>query len=277
MPADSAVRPAFSKHYADPSRSRAAAARYRWLTRLGAPTPRLLTAQDARLDFEHITGHHAGPDDVPAVAALLGRLHAAAHCTSLRASIMDATVLLDDGHAIPGFAVGRTVAIRKRLATGCVPDPRFTGDQAERLIHGAAGQLAAFYKDTNLRNVLVTTGGPILVDFDDLTLAPFGYDLAKLLLTIAMTYGQLPAALIGEALAAYNRAATETSGTQIQCSLPELTDWIEIHHILTSPYLGHNGYHHSWHTLRPKKFRTRTEPQTPTESGGARWWPGQAD
>ena len=40
-----------------------------------------------------------------------------------------------------------------------------------------------------MRNVLVTPSGPALVDFDDLTLAPFGYDLAKLVVSTAMTFG----------------------------------------------------------------------------------------
>jgi hypothetical protein len=251
MPPDAPVCRVFSKDYADPSRARAAAAHQRWLTGLGAPTPRLLTVHGARIDFEHITGHHARPDDVVVVADLLGQLHAAAHHTILQTSTMDAVLVLDNGHNIPGFAAGRITTVRRRLATGSVPDPRLTGDESEELLRAASDQPAAFYKDTNVRNVLITPAGPVLVDFDDLTLAPFGYDLAKLLLTTAMTYGRVPAALIGESLAAYNRAATAIIGTHAQCGQSELAAWIEIHHILTSPYLGRNGYHHSWHTLRP--------------------------
>ncbi len=31
----------------------------------------------------------------------------------------------------------------------------------------------------------------------------------------------------------------------------QLMDWAEIHHILTSRYLGRAGYRHSWHAVRP--------------------------
>jgi hypothetical protein len=62
-----------------------------------------------------------------------------------------------------------------------------------------------------------------------------------------MTYGQLPAVLIHDALGAYNDAAIRHSG-EARCELAELANWIEIHHILTNPYLGHHGY--SWHPLR---------------------------
>jgi hypothetical protein len=250
VPPEAPVRRVFTKHYADTHRAHAAAAHHHWLTRLGAPTPRLLAVQDRRVDLEHITGHHVRPDDVPAVAELLGRLHAAAHATTSSLSTMDGALVLDGGHAVPGFVAGRIAAISRRLASGGVPDPRFTEDEAKRLLHAAADQPAAFYKDTNVRNVLITARGPVLIDFDDLTLAPFGYDLAKLLLTTAMTYGHLPTALIGTALAIYNRTTVGFAGTRVQCSLTELFVWIEIHHILTSPYFGRNGYYHSWHTLR---------------------------
>jgi len=240
----------FTKHYADPHRAGAAAAHHRWLTGLGAPTPRLLAVRGRRVDFEHITGHHVRPDDVPAVAELLGQLHAAAYRITSYMSTMDDRVL-DGRHVIPGFVACRTATIRRRLAAGSVPDPRFTGDEAEQLLQAAADQPAAFYKDTNARNVLITTDGPVLIDFDDLTLAPFGYDLAKLLLTAAMTYGPLSDGLIGTALDTYNRKATGIAGAEAQCSLPELVAWIETHHILTSPYVGRHGYNRSWHTLRP--------------------------
>jgi hypothetical protein len=42
----------------------------------------------------------------------------------------------------------------------------------------AVSRPVAFYKDTNPRNILITAAGQ-LITVDDLTLAPFGYDLAK--------------------------------------------------------------------------------------------------
>jgi len=62
---------------------------------------------------------------------------------------------------------------------------------------------------------LITPDGlPVTIDFDDLTLAPFGYDLAKLVVTLAMTYGELPGEQIAAALFAYNTDAAR------QCAAP---------------------------------------------------------
>jgi hypothetical protein len=58
-------------------------------------------------------------------------------------------------------------------------------------------------------NILITSiGRPVTVDIDDLTLAPFGYDLVKLVVTLAMTHGRLPGNALGRALGA---APTATS------------------------------------------------------------------
>jgi hypothetical protein len=242
--------PVFSKHYAESHRARAAAAHHTWLDRLGAPTPRLLALNGTQIDLEYIHGRHAGPHDIPIVAALLGRIHATAHRTALRTAAMNEAVPIKEGHTIEGFAAVRAAAIRRRLAAG-VPGPRLDPDEAETLLLSAEGQPPTFYKDTNIRNVLISATGPILVDFDDLTLAPFGYDLAKLLITTAMTYGSLPCSLIRSSLTAYNRAIRQHPGSPPACALPDLLGWIEVHHILTSPYLGRNGYRYSWHTVRP--------------------------
>src|SRR6266536_3346157 len=98
---------------------------------------------------------------------------------------------------------------------------------------------------------LITADGPIIVDADDLALAPFGYDLAKLVVTLAMTHGPLSTAAIHQALDAYNQAACRHHRGLGRVGLPTLLAWAEIHHILTSPYLGRDGYRHGWHTLRP--------------------------
>lgn len=252
MSPDHPTRPlVFSKHYTDPHRARAAAAHHTWLDRLGAPTPSLLAINGTQIDLEYIHGRHAAPDDIPTIAALLGRIHGTAHRTTLRAAAMNDAVQLGAGQTIEGFAAVRTAAIRRRLAAG-VPGPRLNPDEAEAVLNGVEGQPPVFYKDTNIRNVLISATGPVFIDFDDLTLAPFGYDLAKLLLTTAMTYGRLPAGLIRRSLAAYNRGVHQQPKSPPACVLPDLIMWIEVHHILTSPYLGRHGYQHSWHTLRPR-------------------------
>jgi hypothetical protein len=76
------------------------------------------------------------------------------------------------------------------------------------------GEPAAFYKDSNPRNFLITGDGTIFaVDTDDLTLAPFGYDLAKLIATLTMTYGEIGPAGIETAREIYNRAAARHDAT----------------------------------------------------------------
>jgi len=122
--------------------------------------------------------------------------------------------------------------------------------QAQRLIAEADGP-AAFYKDANPRNFLITPDGtPVTIDFDHLTLAPLGYDLAKLIVTTAMTHGPLPATGIAQALDAYNTAVRQHTAT-VPVTWDELMNWAEIHHILTTRYASDGRYPHLWNEVRP--------------------------
>ena len=141
------------------------------------------------------------------------------------------------GHEIPGFLGKRLAATARELESGRVPGAAFSAGEARALLHGACGGPAAFYKDANRRNFLITPAGPVTVDFDDLTLAPFGYDLAKLVVSLSMTYGALGSARITAALGAYN-AATRHLPAVMPVTREQLMAWAEIHHILTSRYLG---------------------------------------
>jgi Ser/Thr protein kinase RdoA (MazF antagonist) len=240
----------FTKHYRTTDAADRAQAHHTWLGRLGLPVPALIARRPQALVFRHIRGRHVAPADVPAAARLLGTAHAAAHRSCLHRAQLDERFPLPGVGPLEPFAAGRIPRVRQLLNQGAVPTPAFTADEAARVLSSAAGEPAAFYKDANVRNFLVTPAGIVLIDFDDLTLAPFGYDLAKLILTAAMTHGPLPAGVVDRALDAYNEH------TVIPCTPVRLSDWLEIHHILTSPYLGRNGYGHSWHTLRPEKPRT---------------------
>lgn len=95
------------------------------------------------------------------------------------------------------------------------------------------------------------SGTPALVDFDDLTLAPFGYDLAKLIVSTAMTYGTITPADIHAALDTYHRHVTAAGGPDAACPPPHLAGYAEMHHLLTIRYLHRNGYRHPWPHLRP--------------------------
>ncbi|MGH3867969.1 MAG: hypothetical protein ACRDQ4_17960 [Pseudonocardiaceae bacterium] len=46
-----------------------------------------------------------------------------------------------------------------------------------------AGLPPEIYKDANIRNFLLTDHSVVIIDFDELTLPPFGYNLARLILT----------------------------------------------------------------------------------------------
>jgi hypothetical protein len=90
----------------------------------------------------------------------------------------------------------------------------------------------------------------ITIDFDDITLAPFGYDLAKLIVTLAMTHGHLCPPAIAEALDAYNTATSNRSGSLAAVTRHDLANGAEIHHILTSRYATDGRYPHRWSEIR---------------------------
>ena len=252
-----AVPATHRKHYPDAASRRRAEGNYRWLASLGSPLrlPRLLTTAGKELGFEPVTGRHALPADLPALAAHLGQVHAAAHRAGLHRARLDEPFITPSGHLISGFLTRRLAAVTRALGSGAVPGAAFSTTQAQRLLHCSCTGPAAFYKDANPRNFLLTTSGPVTVDFDDLSLAPFGYDLAKLTVTLAMTYGPLPAWQITAALDAYNAATAANCPQAPPVTWEQLMAWTEIHHILTSRYKGRSGYLHSWHDLRPRQPR----------------------
>jgi aminoglycoside phosphotransferase (APT) family kinase protein len=240
------------KRYPDGSARHRAEQNYRWLASLPSSfrLPRLLLAEGEWMGFEHIAGRHAQPGDLTALAYHLGRAHAAANSTTLRNASLAAGLRTATGHRIPGFPGRRLTAVARELESGRVPSPAFTISHAQALLIEACAGPAAFYKDANPRNFLITADGPVLVDFDELTLAPFGYDLAKLVVTLAMTHGPLPAPLIASALHTYNTATGHLPGLT-PLTWAELMSWADIHHILTSRYHGRSGYRHRWPDLRP--------------------------
>lgn len=237
----------FTKTYRTTESASRAQAHHAWLAGLGMAVPRLNSRRGATLDFETVHGRHLGPDDLRGAARLLGNAHTAAYREALHRARLDTPFYLPSTGTLPAFTAPRIARVRDLLGSGIVPTPALTADQATHIIHAAAGQPAAFYKDANPRNFLVTPTGIVAVDFDDLTLAPFGYDLAKLLMSTAMTCGPLTDRAMGEALDAYNQNVPHP------CTRGHLNGWTEIHHILTSPYLGRNGYAHGWHLMRPTK------------------------
>lgn len=248
----------FVKHYPDDSARHQAQDHYRWLTGLGEPilVPELRNATRLDLCFEHVEGRHARPADLPMIAAHLGTMHGTAYSRELHVARLDRPFLTARGHVIPGFPGRRAAAVQRELRSGQVRDARLTLGQAQRLLAGAHGP-AAFYKDANPRNFLITPEGNLVtIDFDDLTLAPFGYDLAKLVVTLAMTCGPLPAPHIAAALDAYNTAAVAHSSSIPAVAWDELMNWAEVHHILTSRYAADGRYAFQWNEVRPSAEST---------------------
>jgi hypothetical protein len=253
----------FVKHYPSSAARQAAEANYRWLAALASRMrlPELTAASGPVLCFERIGGRCARPADLVMLAAHLGDVHGSAYVTELHQADLNQPYCAVRGHMLPSFPHRRVDAVARELRAGNVPRAGLMSvTRAQRLLAGTCGP-AAFYKDANPRNFLVTPDGlPVTVDFDDLTLAPFGYDLAKLVVTLAMTYGALPGDQIAAALRAYNTAAARQCAALPGVTWAELMNWAEIHHILTSRYAADGRYPCRWHEVRPASYRTGERP-----------------
>ncbi|MEV7989524.1 phosphotransferase [Micromonospora sp. NPDC085948] len=224
----------FVKHYTDTGRGVAARQHLLWLQSIasGVRLPHLYPGTATHLVMERLPGRHPGPGDLTEVAAALGRLHARAYHTHLHSARLDQPFAGSDGITIADFHSSRRhVLTRLDIQHSTAP--------------------AALYKDANLRNFLITPDDVGVVDFDDLTLAPFGYDLAKLVVSTAMTHGRLGNASIETALGAYNRSVAANGGPNDGCTTADLLRYCEVHHLLTAAYLHRNGYQHTWPTVRP--------------------------
>jgi hypothetical protein len=255
----------FMKYYLSSAARQAAEANYRWLAGLGSRVrlPALIAANGPVLCFEGIDGRWARPEDLVMLAAHLGDVHGSAHVTELHQARLNQPYRAMRGHVLPSFPHRRVDAVRRELCAGNVPgNGLVSAARAQQLVAEAVGP-AAFYKDANARNFLITPDGlAVTIDFDDLTLAPFGYDLAKLVVTLAMTYGALPGDQAAAALRTYNTAAARCCEALPGVTWAELVNWAEIHHILTSRYAADGRYPRRWHGVRPVSYGT-----------GARPWP----
>jgi Ser/Thr protein kinase RdoA (MazF antagonist) len=243
----------FTKGYETPQACAAARFHHQWLSAYARPLhlPRLLFVGSRHLQLEYVSGRHAVPADLEALAGHLGDAHGAAWVAALHAARLDTPYRYGGAGVIADFLRPRLAALDRgkdlRDTLGADGTERIIG-----LLRDHAKGPVAFYKDTNPRNILVTpTCRFVTVDVDDLTLAPFGYDLAKLLVALAMTHGLLSKDTLERALAAYNTAAARHV-LELGCTtLVQLLDFAEIHHVLTAPYLGRGGYRYLWPAVRP--------------------------
>ncbi|MFG1706486.1 phosphotransferase [Nonomuraea sp. M3C6] len=240
----------FTKTYAGTQVRQTAQDHYRWIAHAipGIRIPAIVDVRSTEIDFEHLPGRHVGPGDLLPLADLLGRQHAAAYTRALHGAHLDKPHTMS-GITIAAFAQGRRERLHELLASGAIPQSLLTPEAADAWFQEAADLPAAFYKDANPRNFLITGTAIAVVDFDSLTLAPFGYDLAKLIVTTAMTVGPLPGDIVRQAVDTYNRRLRDRELRR--CSARQFATWTEFHHILTTPYMGTNGYRFGWHTVRP--------------------------
>ncbi|TDC73012.1 phosphotransferase, partial [Actinomadura sp. 7K507] len=223
--------------------------------------PDLLNRDGPRLVFTHVRGRHATPTDLPDLARVLARFHSAAH-QHLAVAPTSQPHTTARGLTIPGFRERREQRLLDLLAAPTPPDTPLTADDVHTWMEYSDGLPATVYKDANIRNFLLTgTSAPVAVDFDVLTLAPLGYDLAKLVVTAAMTYGALDKLLIAETLDRYNTFLDDTDLPG--CTRPQFTAWTQMHHILTSPYLGSNDYQFSWVPTQRAMASFPTSPSWP--------------
>jgi Ser/Thr protein kinase RdoA (MazF antagonist) len=247
----------YLKHYPDQAARLRALGNYVWLAGMKPHVrlPRLMPISEREhLRFEYVEGRHALPEDLRALAAYLGGMHGAAFDRELHRARLRRPYTTGAGHTLPDFPGRRMDAVVRELRAGRVLGTRLTAHEAQRLITSAVGP-ATFYKDANPRNFIVTpVGDPVTIDFDDLTLAPFGYDLAKLVVTLAMTHGHIPAADIAAALGAYNTAAARHRQALPSVTWEELMSWAEIHHILTTRYAADGRYRYRWDQTRPAEY-----------------------
>ncbi|MEO5877939.1 MAG: phosphotransferase, partial [Streptosporangiaceae bacterium] len=229
----------WSKTYPTRTAAEAAAGNHTWISEVGQLTiPDLLHQNEREIVFAHISGQHVTPDDLTAVAGCLARFHAAAHqhLTGARTNEPHQT---SRGTILTGFSEHREQRLLDLLAAPSPPDTWLTSGRVRAWITHAAGLPAAVYKDANVRNFLLTPS-IVAVDFDTVTLAPLGYDLAKLLVSAAMTYGPLDAGLVSACLHTYNELLS-AAGLR-NCTNEQFSTWAEMNHVLTSPYIGRNGY-----------------------------------
>jgi aminoglycoside/choline kinase family phosphotransferase len=214
-----------------------------WISGVGQlPVPDLLGHDGDTLVFAHVPGRHAAPDDLTAVARTLARFHAAAH-RHLAGAHMNQPHTTSRGQVIAGFSERREQRLLDLLAAPSPPDTTLTAEHVAAWMAHAADLPPTVYKDANVRNFLITPT-VVAVDFDTLTLAPLGYDLAKLVVSAAMTYGPLDTGLATGVLTEYNGLLAKAGLPA--CTSGQFTAWTEMHHVLTSPYLGRNGYRFPW-------------------------------
>ncbi|HZM74142.1 MAG TPA: phosphotransferase [Candidatus Limnocylindrales bacterium] len=231
----------FVKRYDRQEHAHAAVANYAWLASLGSAVvlPELVTATPEAIAFTKLTGFTPSVADLPQLAEAIGIMHRAA------ASALDGA-RLNQPWQVGSWAISDFTESRRDSLCKASQRHGLRTSRIDAILDRTADHPPAIYKDSNLRNFLMTADGVAVVDFDDLTLAPYGYDLAKLITSLAMTHGPVSKPQIDEALANYNRTVGRNA-----CTTEGLAIWAELNWYLTADYLGRNHYVFPWPSVRP--------------------------
>ncbi len=230
------MTPVFVKHYTTAENASRALQAYRWFASMNVLTvPQLLEWSPTSMTYEFVVGRHASIEDLNALARQLGQL--SAHVRSaelsgrqnLEAAVIGRSLRLED------FAVSKDAWIAKHGAE------LSNSEQASFQRVLSVTRQADLYKDANLRNFLITASGlTVTLDYDSLTVAPTGYDLAKLIVSLYMAGYDVGKDEMTSALDAFN--ADGSAGV-----LPaDLSDYLAVNGALTRRYVGANGYVRSW-------------------------------
>lgn len=224
----------------------------RWMFEESSLPPRIQAVEDRTVRYEPLRGRNLLPDELPKVAALLGQTDARLSRGKLRGRIAGECISTD-AVRIDGFADPfRVNALKKTRAQGSL----LSRSAAIGAVTRGCSFPAALYKDSNVRNFVVVGSRVRVVDFDVVTLAPPGYDLAKLVLSGALTWGVLdfhPLDLLSE----YVEAACDELGAERRVDPDWFHVWLELHWMLTARYVAPTRYGFSWPDYRPRESRVR--------------------
>jgi hypothetical protein len=197
------------------------------------------------IGFEFLAGRAVTDDgDLEAAAAVIGRMHCRWRDSRAR------YVVGLDHPSERVFSAPRRAPVEARLRVTQDHGNLLHRVSLDRLWMLADARAQCFYKDCNALNFILRGHRVSLVDFDTLTVAPAGYDLAKLLLTVMMRRGNGSAGLVRRCLGVYNAELCVKGGAP--CGADRLLLFMELHWLLTMPYMAKNGYQVPWPALRER-------------------------
>jgi hypothetical protein len=215
-----------------------AAANYRFIDKLHVlDLPRFACVDAARcvLGLERIEASRViEHNDLKRIAYALGRFHATVRPLLSTLNVASPARITDTD-------IG---AFHPLFAEECA-------DRRDEIAAAATLLPNALYKDSNVRNFIVQGRRILVIDFDDLTLAPTGYDLAKLIVSHSLTTGESVERFALSLLRRYEAGYRRTCGVSSACSADALQLWIDVNEALTKKYIGRNGYRCSLSITKP--------------------------